>query len=184
MAALTASAKVAQKQPAADPDRLWADLAGADSAAAFTATWVLAEVPEKTLPLLKQRLHPVPHPDPKQVRQWLDDLQSDSFAVRDKATRALEKLGELVEPEVRAALVPNIGLEKRRRLELLLRRIEEQSLTTEELRALRAVEVLERIGSPEALAILEHVATGAPGARLTYDARRALIRMRSRAPLD
>ncbi len=42
------------------------------------------------------------------------------------------------------------------------------------MQALRAVEVLERVGTPEARQILEDLARGAPEARLTREAKAAL----------
>jgi hypothetical protein len=47
----------------------------------------------------------------------------------------------------------------------------------ERLQALRAVEVLERIGTPEARKVLETLATGAPAARLTREAKASLGRL-------
>lgn len=45
------------------------------------------------------------------------------------------------------------------------------------LRIVRAVEVLERIGGPEALALLHGLARGAPNARLTLAAQEAVLRL-------
>jgi hypothetical protein len=45
------------------------------------------------------------------------------------------------------------------------------------LQRLRAVQVLERIGSPEARQILEALAKGAPGARETREAQASLSRL-------
>jgi hypothetical protein len=47
----------------------------------------------------------------------------------------------------------------------------------ERVQALRAVEVLEWIGTPEARKVLEALATGAPAARLTREARASLGRL-------
>jgi hypothetical protein len=46
------------------------------------------------------------------------------------------------------------------------------------LRELRAVEVLERIGSKEACSLLENLAAGAPEATLTVEAKASLARMK------
>ena len=65
-------------------------------------------------------------------------------------------------------------------IETLLDKLERISLSGEPLRQARSVEVLERIGSPEARKILASLANGAPGARLTRDAAAALARLRDR----
>jgi hypothetical protein len=59
----------------------------------------------------------------------------------------------------------------------LLERLELAPVAGERLQALRAVEVLERVGTPEARRLLETLAGGAPGARLTWEARAALGRL-------
>ena len=64
-----------------------------------------------------------------------------------------------------------------RRLSDLLRPLEATGLTPEQLRAVRAVQVLEGIGSTEARQLLDSLAQGAPEARLTQEARAAAARL-------
>src|SRR6185436_19382464 len=66
-------------------------------------------------------------------------------------------------------------LEPKRRLNALVARLEGRA-TGPIARVRRAVEVVEWIGTPEAKALLEHWGQGAPEARLTHEARRALAR--------
>jgi truncated hemoglobin YjbI len=70
----------------------------------------------------------------------------------------------------------DLSLEKRRRIEQLLAapRIVQ---APEQIRALRALEVLERIGNAEARRVLGAIAKGAPDARLTREARTSLERL-------
>lgn len=53
----------------------------------------------------------------------------------------------------------------------------EPSASAERLRALRAVQVLEYAGTPEAKKCLEMLARGVPEARLTREAKAALRRL-------
>src|SRR5262249_53257236 len=133
--------------------KLWADLASADSQRAFDAQGELAAVPKETVPFLRDRLKPVPHLDPVRLAQWIRDLESNDFPVRRKAGGELEKLGELAEPVLREALRKPGSLERRQRLELLLRQLKKDPLTPRQIRELRAVEVLEQIGTSDARAI-------------------------------
>jgi hypothetical protein len=57
------------------------------------------------------------------VEKWIADLDSETFAPRDKATQELAKLGSDAKPFLRAALKQQIKLEKRRRIENLLDRL-------------------------------------------------------------
>jgi hypothetical protein len=94
----------------------------------------------------------------------------------------LAKLGYLAEPALKKALEDRPSLESRRRIKGLLDKLPAEELTSaEELRGLRAVELLERLAQPEADELLQALSGGAAGARLTREARAALERRRSRA---
>jgi RNA polymerase sigma factor (sigma-70 family) len=159
--------------------QLWTDLAGSDAASAHKAMARLTAAPS-TAVALKDRLHPATKLEANRLEQLLRNLDSDDFAVRDKATREIETLGEAVRPAIAQALTrTNLSPELRRRLEQLRGRLAVPS--GDPLRALRAVEVLEHIGSPEARQLLEKLASGAPEARLTREAKASLERLGMRS---
>jgi len=58
--------------------------------------------------------------DPRQIKQWLADLDNSEFRVRDHAARELSKLGNTAGPALRQALKGDPSPEVRRRLEALL----------------------------------------------------------------
>jgi WD40 repeat protein len=164
--------------PAPRPARTedcWTALAGGDAHAAYEAIDALAVTPGPALALLRPRLQPVPVSS-AWLRQRIADLDSDEFATREAASRALEKVGEVAETELRRALAREPGLEHRTRLERLLA-APWPAPTSEEVRHLRALIVLERIGTAEARAVLRSLAEGAEGARLVRDAKAALTRL-------
>jgi RNA polymerase sigma factor (sigma-70 family) len=165
----------------AEAKRLWDDLAAADAGRSFEAVRRLWGNPGAASALLRERLQRRVAPDAGRVTRLLGDLDSKSFAARQKATGELEKLGELVEPELRAALAKARSVEMRQRLERLLKRLDEKALPGELLRDIRAVEVLERLGTAEARGLLRDLAGGAPAARLTREAQAALQRLEQRA---
>jgi len=160
----------------------WADLAGADAARAFRARWALGSSPEEAVALLKGRLRRAQADDPQRLRRLLDGLNSDQFAVRTKAQAGLEELGDLAEQALRQALAGKPTLEMRRRLETALERMRVPVTRPELLRPLRAVAVLEDIGTPAAWELLKELASGAPEARLTREAAASLGRLARRTP--
>jgi WD40 repeat protein len=157
-------------------DRWWTALAGDDAKQAHAAIWGLIGAPERTLPLFRERLHPAEAPPAEKLKQLLGDLDSDEFAKRNAAAKQLAEFEELAEPAMREALKEDISAEKRKRLEKLLD-ITLIVRTPEKLRQLRALEVLEQIGTPEARQLLAKLANGTHEARLTRDAKAALQRL-------
>jgi hypothetical protein len=70
----------------------------------------------------------------------------------------------------------------RRRIVTLLARVAPDEMTTAELQQWRALAVVEYAGTPEARRLLEELASGAPGARLTTWASATLERLRRHYP--
>ena len=104
-------------------------------------------------------------------------LDSDVFSVREQAREELEKLGSLAEAPLRKALGGTTSTERQRRLDGLLEMLEGPVTRPEQARALRCVELLERVGTAEARTILEELGHGASSDRQTREARAALERL-------
>jgi len=169
--------------PPQDLVGLWTTLAGEDAAKAYQAIGTLVAAPDQAVPLVKERLRPVPKPNTQEITRWIIDLDSDQFAVRQKATEGLEKVGEQAEAALRQRLTDKPSLDVRQRIEKLLINLEPQH-SPKLLRGLRAVEILEYIGNSEAKKVLETLATGAKGATLTNEAKASLERMNKRMATD
>jgi hypothetical protein len=105
------------------------------------------------------------------------DLDSEVFAMRDRASRKLERLGDRAEPALRQAQKDRLSPELHERIEKRLARLETAGLSPDTLRVVRAVETLEHAGTAEARQLLAKLATGAPEARLTREAKAALRRL-------
>jgi hypothetical protein len=67
-------------------------------------------------------------------------------------------------------------------LNSVVARLGRNSPSPNRLRGLRALQVLEDVGTPEARKVLESLADGAAGAPLTRDAKAALERLRTVRP--
>ncbi|HYT95206.1 MAG TPA: hypothetical protein VEL76_41195, partial [Gemmataceae bacterium] len=160
-------------------ETLWADLADQDAAKAYRAIWALALTPEKTVPFLKARLSPVSG-DRQQIDQLVRDLDKKAFAVREKAMAELGRLSDAAEAALKQVLQEKPSVEMSRRIEQLLARIPEAAGTPALVRQARALEVLERAGTPEARELLERLAKGNAAARWTQMAQAAHARLASR----
>jgi dipeptidyl aminopeptidase/acylaminoacyl peptidase len=154
----------------------WEDLASGDAAAAYKAIGALASAPHLSVPYLRLHLRAAPAAEPKRLRAWISDLDSDQFEARENAARALEELGDAAVPAFRQALEKPASPEVKKRLQQMLERAE--GWPPEALRPWRALEVLERVGSPEARQVLRTLAEGNPTARLTQQAKASLERLK------
>ncbi|MGH7170759.1 MAG: WD40 repeat domain-containing protein, partial [Gemmataceae bacterium] len=162
---------------------LWADLAAKDAALAYRAMCRLL-AGRQTVPFLHKHLKPVAALDArqrKQMSQWIADLDNPQFEARQKATRELEKLGDLAEPALRAALADKPSLEVRNRVKPILENLD-PSRSPQRMQALRAVEVLEHLATSEAQQLLRTLAGGAPAHRMTREAKMSLKRLVRNSP--
>jgi RNA polymerase sigma factor (sigma-70 family) len=154
----------------------WAALRGEDAIKAHRAVGRLAGDPKQALPLLKGQLKPVPAADEKQVARLIAQLDDDSFEVRERATEELARLPG-AEPALNKALEGMPSAEVRERARHALEAREKAESSAEWVVSLRALEVLEQLGTSEARDWLRELARGEPRARLTQEARAALRRL-------
>jgi RNA polymerase sigma factor (sigma-70 family) len=157
----------------AERKTILADLA-ADAPTAFAAVRRLVGRPEEADRQLRA-LQLSPAVDRKKVNELIRALDADRFAVREKASAELGKLGDEVEPALRAALAAKPTAEAQSRLTILLKNAGGSSL--DRLRELRAVEALERAGTADAIALLEAWARDSTR-RVSPDAAAARDRLR------
>jgi hypothetical protein len=130
---------------------------------------------DRTVALFAECLHPAPAADTKRIVSLIADLDSDRFAVREMASAELAKLGDAAETALQNVLTGAPTAEKRRRAEALLAKIAEPS--GDRLQSLRALEILERLASPEARKLLKTLSTGAADSAQTKDAENSLRRL-------
>jgi WD40 repeat protein len=148
-------------------DAAWADLGAEDGVQAYAAIRALMRCPQGTA-FLREHLRPAVTATAPRIASLIEDLDSDEFVVREKASNELAKLGELAVPALRKRLEGKLSEDMRRRVETLL---------GEALRCPRALEVLEGIGTPEAQRFLAELAEGAPETPLTQEAKASLRRL-------
>ncbi len=142
---------------------LWDELLGDDARKAYQSIRRLAAAPQQAVPLLREQVKPAVPPDSKKLERLIADLDSDSFEERSAATEELTRLADLAVPALQKGAGGRATLEATRRVEALLLRLTTGALTAEQVRLVRAVEVLEMCGTVEARAALDVLAKGAPG---------------------
>jgi hypothetical protein len=170
---------------AVTPDELkalWSSLRDPDAAKAYQTLWKIVGESDRAVPMLAELVRPGPAVDPRRVAQLLAELDSDRFRVRSLAKKQLEEMEEAAEPFLRQALKNNPSLEAQRRIEQLLRRVEESlkdtgGVSPKLLRLLRGVEALERIGTPAARQALQKIADRSPDHDVGEEAKAALGRL-------
>jgi WD40 repeat protein len=158
--------------PACEIDALWKQLAG-DAPDAFQAMRALRRAPGQTVPYLRAKLRPVR----LEMDRMLADLDSDSYPVRVEAARQLAQCGRVAEKTLRRALANKPSLEVRRRVEELLAAMPNgPDVVVATPRQIRCVELLEDLGSDDAIRLLRTLAGGIGEAELTQQAKSALAR--------
>jgi hypothetical protein len=153
------------------------DLGKVSASRGQRAVWGLVAAPDQAVPCLRRRLRPEPHVSPKHIDRLIANLDSPRFTTRRKAARALEQLAEVAEPALRQTVRGRPRLETWEWVERLLKKLEAPVTSPERLRGLRALAVLEHIGTPAARRVLRSLADGEHQARLTQEAEAALKRL-------
>jgi dipeptidyl aminopeptidase/acylaminoacyl peptidase len=161
-------------------EELWSDLASDDASRAWRAACTLAAASQQTLRWIEKHVRAASLADTKRIARLIADLDSGQFATRQQAARELEKLGELAEPALRKTLEGQPSAEVRRRAERLLANFDGLVQIPEVLRGLRAIEVLEQIGTAQAQRQLERLVHNAPGRRMKKEAKAAVERLTKR----
>jgi hypothetical protein len=170
----------ASTQSARDLDSLWTGLASSDASSAFKAMRALGADPGRRVTYFQEHLRPSQGADVTQLPKLIAALDNDRFPEREKAMKAISSFGKLAEPALRQALTQSLSAEARRRVEQLVDRCERVTLSSETLRSLRAIELLEQINTAEARQVLKKLTTGAPSAEATREAVASLERMAQR----
>jgi len=170
--------RVAEAAPAAGPqnhDEAWRHLASPDAHIAFQAILALTRNGDAGVAVLRDRLKPVRLADEPAAERLAANLGAAAFSVREAAVASLAELGAAAEPVLVRALTSE-SAEVRARATRLLARLDRRN-HPERLRFARGLEVLESVGTPDAVRVLSDLASGAPTLPETIEARAALARV-------
>jgi len=156
-------------------DRYWQRLADPEPAKAFQAMCTLIAHPDNAISVMEMGWQHSPRATPAQIHQWLKDLDSNQFSVRQEASAALEKFATGHEELLRQAQEQATSVEARRRLAQILERP-----STERLRRVRMLEVSERIGTAAARKFLQSLLAQTDDPELSKQAVASLKRLGGR----
>jgi WD40 repeat protein len=156
----------------------WRALANDDARAAYAALLQLVAAPGDSIPWIKERVSPEPPIDPKRIEKLIEDLNDNRFKVRESATAELTLIGRRSVAAIDKALEAKPTLETQRRLQSIRKSATGPVLKGEKLQSYRAIEALEKMGTPEALELLRSLAGGAAGGLVTTQARDAVARLK------
>ncbi len=179
---LTAKAELKGTAAVAGSDDAWKLIASPDPVQAQRGLEFLHRNPGEALKLLSEKIAmPVPTP-PERIAKWILELGSEDFQTREAAANSLEALGSEASPSLRAAFAKSPSPEVRKAASNVLAKLDGPPRTPDDLRALRAVEVVEGIDTAAARDLLKKWSGGPPAVRLTIEAQEALKRLPRREP--
>src|SRR5207249_4879261 len=108
--------------------------------------------------------------------QLAADLDSHSYSVRQAAMSQLRDLGEQSRIVLQKALAKAANLETRRRIQYLLTEVQTNDREPQNLRPIRALEVLEHASSLQAHKVLEELLRARAGTAFALHVEAALQR--------
>jgi WD40 repeat protein len=136
-------------------EELWQQLAAADAGDAAAALAAFVDAPDASVDWIGAKLRGAwVRPEREHLAKLVADLDAEAFEVRQKAARELATAGNAAEDFLRQALKKSPSPEKVRQVRRLLARLDPSAITAERLQAVRAIEVLERIGTRQARGVL------------------------------
>jgi WD40 repeat protein len=171
-------------KPAPKTDELLAavnNLASSDAAVGYPAVKVLVAAGPRGVESLGKALKDI-LANEKKIKEWIGDLGSETFSVREKASKELVAQGSRALPMLQLAMKSD-NPEVRDRAREVMGKLNAKGLylsatglADDQLRLFRAVQALEEIGGKEAKRVLEAIA--ATGGRAGEEAKTALARMK------
>jgi WD40 repeat protein len=158
--------------PADAPAALWASLVGPDGAAAYRAFWAMLDQPDAAVAAIAQQGKAFTATiEPAKAKQWIADLDSPRFGVREAAEKELSARLRASVPHLRETLGTTQSAEQRSRVQKLLAEWEGTRPQWT-----RVVSLLTHLGTPAARHLLRSWAEADPDGDLGRAAKGALTK--------
>ena len=165
----------------ADANEAWEALAGDLSASGYPVVWQLADRPAEVVHFLRGKVALDAVASSDEIARLVAGLDSPRFAEREAASKRLRQFGRAAERPLRRALQRELSPEQIARIEASLAGLEPVARPRgDDLRAVRAVAVLEFVGADAARGVLAAWADRAASPTVADEAGRALARWKAR----
>ncbi|QVL30692.1 WD40 repeat domain-containing protein [Telmatocola sphagniphila] len=142
-------------------DQMYQAMKGKDATRWYAALGFALNQPAETLQYFKTHFKPHPGPDAVRVAQWHNQLKDRKYRLRQEAYAELVKLTPILPGWLEKKLQESRDLDERE----WLKQMQEQPIfprqANDEILAVRLVECVEKIGTPEAWEYLRELAKGA-----------------------
>jgi WD40 repeat protein len=166
-------------------------LTGEHAELAYAAMWAFIHTPKEAVGFLADQTRLFEATDVQKIGKWIQDLDSSKYAERERASQELALVLDESEEHLKKARLTASSAEARRRIDLLLQ-AKRTGFTGKKLQTFRVIEILERIGTPEADAptrlavanLLKKLAAGPAQARMTREAMASVERIERRAAMS
>jgi WD40 repeat protein len=158
----------------------WERLRSATAEDAYRSKWALAGDPTKTIDLFRSRLPSAPSIPAERIKSWIADLDASQYSVRERAQSELQHHFFEAEGPLRKSLTGSVTAEARIRISRIIDASFAAIPQPDHLRDLRAIEVLEQIGTPEARDLLRRLAASEVPTSISRDAAQSLKRLEAR----
>jgi WD40 repeat protein len=163
------------------PEELWQLLASDDAVTARRAMQAALEKRQEFVEFCFGQTPPFA-PDATEIDKLISSLDSNTFSMRQAATDRLISLGEVAIGKMSAALKEPRSAEQKARLTRLLASADGPIKDKEIVRFVRALQVLERTGTPAARECIRKFSLDNVDPRIAQRASRALDRLTTPAP--
>ncbi len=166
-------------------EKLWPELSSDNDLRLQLVLKAFRAAPKPTVELFGKKVPPVSKELREKVEKAIAELDDDAFTKRDQAMKDLQSLAHQFAPLLEAKMKAAAAGEIRNRLTFILKQMGEEKQPASLVMELRALNLLEQIGTKEARDLVERLSHGAAQARLTVEAQAVLERMaksKSRRP--
>jgi WD40 repeat protein len=158
-------------------EALWSDLNTDNELRRQVVRKAFRAAPKPAVALVAKKISPISKNLQRHVEKLIANLDDNSFRKRDEAMSEIQGLAHQFSPLLKKRLRQAPAGEVRNRLTFVLETMSAEKLPVVLRTNLRAIAILEELGTKDARAVLDQLAHGADGARLTVEAQAALERL-------